>query len=262
MTRFARGSDGSRIAYEVVGDGPPILLIHGFAASRAITWRNTNWYAWLQRSGRRVVAMDCRGHGDSEKPRDPASYDDRIMAGDILAVLDDAEIPRSDCMGYSMGGYLTMNLLTTAPERFGRAILGGVGENYFSFWPDRTETIAQGLAAETDEAVTDPVAKEFRTFATRAGNDLAALAACARRRRLSLSRDEMSSIPHPVLVVCGELDHTGGPPGPLAELFPHGRAVTVSRRNHHSTVGDPAYKQAVREFLEEGAVRGTSASAS
>jgi pimeloyl-ACP methyl ester carboxylesterase len=261
MSQFAHGPGGTRVAYDLVGDGPPVVLIHGFAASRVITWRNTNWVNWLTRAGHRIVAVDCRGHGESGKPHDTAAYDDRIMAADILAVLDQTSIARADVIGYSMGGYLTMNLMHLAPERVGMAILGGVGENYFSFWPDRNETIAEGLLAPDAAGVSDKLALEFRTFAERAGNDLIALAACMRRSRITLTREEIGAIPHPVLVVCGESDRISGRPEPLAELFPSGRAFVVPKRNHHSAVGDLRFKEAAKTFLQEEAVPEPGASA-
>jgi len=98
----------------------------------------------------------------------------------------------------------------------------------------------------------DPEALAYRTFCERAGNDLAALAACIRRPRRSIERQELGTIPPPVLVVCGEQDDTSGPPGPLANAFPNGRALVVPRRNHHSTVGDRIYKDAALEFLKTG----------
>jgi pimeloyl-ACP methyl ester carboxylesterase len=254
MPQFAHGSDGTKIAYEIFGDGPPVLLVHGFAASRVITWANTNWVSWLTRAGLRAIALDCRGHGQSDKPHDVTAYDDRTMAADALAVLDQLGLPRADIIGYSMGGYLAMNLMHLTPARVGRTVIAGVGANYFSFWPDRNETIARGLLAPDPETVTDRVAQEFRTFATRAGNDLVALAACMRRSRLSLTREEIHRLPHPVLVVDGELDSMAGRPEPLAELFPDGKAVVVPRRNHHSTVGDPRFKEAARAFLHQEAV--------
>lgn len=249
MTRFARSADGLAIAYEVLGEGPPIVLIHGFAAHRGITWRSTGWYDSLTRAGRQVIALDCRGHGGSDKPRDPTAYDDRLMLGDVLAVLDALEVPCADVMGYSMGGYMTVNLMHEAPERVRRAIVAGVGEHYFSFWKGRNETIAAGLDAADDSAVRDALAHEFRRFALRAKGDLPALAACMRRRRLAFTRQELADIVHPVLVVCGADDPIAGAPEPLAELFAHGLAVRVADRNHHSTVGDPAYKRAVTDFL-------------
>src|SRR4051812_6640931 len=73
MTEHVTGPGGVRIAYDVVGEGTPIVLVHGFGASRVVTWRNTQWYDWLRRAGRQVIALDCRGHGESDKPHETAS---------------------------------------------------------------------------------------------------------------------------------------------------------------------------------------------
>jgi len=251
MTEFIEASDGVPLAFDVAGDGRPVLLIHGFAASRVITWRNTEWIGWLVRAGHRVIAPDCRGHGESGKPHDPRSYDDRRLAADAVAILDSLSIPVADVMGYSMGGYLTANLLRESPGRFRRAVMAGVGETYFRFWPERSERVAQGLLAESLVSLSDPLQIEFRTFAERAGNDLVALAACMRRQRRLLTEEELGRLKHPVLVVCGEEDTVSGRPEPLARLLGNARAVVVPKRNHHSTVGDLRYKQAAREFLAE-----------
>jgi pimeloyl-ACP methyl ester carboxylesterase len=67
MTEFATAADGTAIAYETLGEGAPVVLVHGFGASRAVTWASTNWYQTLSRAGRRLIAIDCRGHGQSGK---------------------------------------------------------------------------------------------------------------------------------------------------------------------------------------------------
>lgn len=249
MTEFVQAQDGVAIAYERVGSGPPVVLVHGFAASRIITWKNTGWYEWLNGIGRTVIALDCRGHGDSEKPHTKEDYDERKMAMDIAAVLKANDERSAPIMGYSMGGYLAIALMHIAPERVQRAVLGGVGENYFSFWEERDEIIAKGLQADDPTTLSDATAIEFRAFAERAGNDLGALAACMRRARLSCSAQELNRMPQPTLVVCGENDPVSGPAAPLAEHFANGVAVSVPRRNHHSTVGDRLFKEAVRDFL-------------
>ena len=249
MSEFATSPDGAAIAYETLGEGAPVVLVHGFGASRAITWANTNWYQTLSRAGRRLVAVDCRGHGQSGKPHDAPSYEEGRMAGDILAVLDSLGIAQADIMGYSMGGFLAIRLMSDAPQRLRRVVLAGVGEKYFRYSRDRAEVIAQGLLAPDPATIVDTEAIAFRTFCERAGNDLAALAACARRSRRIIESHEMARMPHPVLVVCGELDDTSGPAEPLAREFLNGRAVTVPRRNHHSTVGDRVYKDSALEFL-------------
>jgi pimeloyl-ACP methyl ester carboxylesterase len=249
MTEFATAADGTAIAYETLGEGAPVVLVHGFGASRAITWANTNWYQTLSRAGRRLIAIDCRGHGQSGKPHDAPSYEEGRMAGDILAVLDSLGIAQADIMGYSMGGYLAIRLMSDAPQRLRRVVLAGVGEKYFRYSRDRAEIIAQGLLAPDPATIVDPEAIAFRTFCERAGSDLVALAACIRRSRRIIEPHELAQMPHPVLVVCGEQDDTSGPAEPLAREFPNGRAVTVPRRNHHSTVGDRVYKDAALEFL-------------
>ncbi len=246
---FVTTSDGIDIAYEAAGEGRPVVLIHGFGASRVITWSNTGWCDRLIKAGHRVIAVDCRGHGESGKPHDPEDYDDGRMAADIMAVLADQSIPAADIMGYSMGGQITIRLMCEAGGRLRRAVLGGVGERYFRYDAAQAETIAQGLLAREPAKITDPVAKEFRTFCEKAGNDLVALAACMRRPRRIFTPDDMSRLPQPVLVVCGEDDKTSGRPEPLAEAFAKGQALAVPKRNHHSTVGDKVYKDAVVQFL-------------
>jgi pimeloyl-ACP methyl ester carboxylesterase len=249
MTEFVTAKDGIRIAYEVQGDGAPVVLVHGFGSSRAVNWKNTLWYQTLTRAGHRVIALDCRGHGESGKPHDADAYEEGRMAADIVAVLDGLKIAAADVMGYSMGGFLAMRLMQDAPSRVRRAVLAGVGETYFTVSTEWADTIAAGLLAPDPAAITDPQAREFRTFCERLGNDLIALAACIRRPRRSLTPPELRLLPHEVLVVCGADDDVAGSPEPLSAAFAHARALIVPRRNHHSTVGDHAYKDAVLEFL-------------
>ncbi len=250
MTEFVTGTDGVRIAYDVVGEGRrPILLIHGFASSRIINWRNPGWYDWLTQEGFRVIALDNRGHGESGKPHDIASYDEGKMAGDALSVLDALNIKTCDMMGYSMGGYLLIRLLHDSPKRVTHAVLGGVGGAYFSLWEKRAKQIADALLAKDKNAIGDPQAREFRRFAERVGNDMAAMAACIQRPRQRFTIEELGAITTPFLFVNGENDDMSGPPERLARVFPNARLEIVGARDHHRTVGDPLYKQAVTDFL-------------
>jgi pimeloyl-ACP methyl ester carboxylesterase len=249
MSEFVTANDGTTIAFDVQGDGAPIALVHGFGASRGITWRNTGWYQTLTGAGHRVIAIDCRGHGESGKPREIESYEEARMAADIVAVLDRLHILTADVMGYSMGGFLAIQLMHDAPSRVSRAVLAGTGENYFRASARWAETIADGLLASDPATIADLQAREFRIFCERAGNDLKALAACIRRPRRSLPESELRRLPQQVLVVCGAEDDLTGSPEPLAAAFAQGRAVIIPHRNHHSTVGDRLYKDAVVEFL-------------
>ena len=156
MTKFAQGNDGVRIAYDVAGEGQPVVLVHGFASDRVQNWRAPGWYQTLTGAGYQVVALDCRGHGESDKPHDPKFYGHATMAGDVLAVLKDAGVGRAFLMGYSMGGYISMSLLMTRPEFFERVVIAGVGASYLDLDaaqaavadPQRRSAIADALLVE------------------------------------------------------------------------------------------------------------------
>jgi pimeloyl-ACP methyl ester carboxylesterase len=195
-----------------------------------------------------VIALVCRGHGESDKPHDPEAYGDR-MVDDVAAVMAAAGVSGADIMGYSMGGMLTMGLMMRRPELVRRAIIAGVGETYFREAGIRRHAIADALMAADPQTLKDPVQKQFRLFAGQAGKDLAALAACMRKERTVYTADRLRSHAGPVLVVCGELDNLTGSPDGLAAAFAQGRALTVAQRDHMTTVGDKVYKQAVLDFL-------------
>ncbi len=257
MTRFATASDGVRIAYESVGDGPPTLLIHGFAASREQNWRGPGWYETLTAAGRRVIAMDCRGHGDSDKPHNAEAYHHDIMARDALAVLDACNLEAADLLGYSMGGFIAMHLLMAYPHCIEKLAIGGVGENYLLGTSEEDNLanpavralIAEALLAEDVTSVSHTTAQNFRAFADQNNKDRIALAACMRSIRYVYSASQLAGSTRPVLVVAGELDAIAGAPGPLAAAFGDGRAVMVPRRDHMTTVGDKVFKNAVVNFF-------------
>jgi pimeloyl-ACP methyl ester carboxylesterase len=248
MTKFAQGNDGVRIAYEVIGNGEPVVLVHGFASDRMQNWRAPGWYDTLTIAGRRVIALDCRGHGESDKPHAIDAYGDR-MVDDIALVMADTDVSSADVMGYSMGGMLTMGMMMRHPARVQRAIIAGVGETYFREAGIRRHAIADALTVSDPSTLADLVQKQFRLFAGQKGKDLAALAACMRAERTVYPREQLGTWAGEVLVVCGENDILTGSPVGLANVFPNGRAVTVPGRDHMTAVGDKVYKQAVADFL-------------
>lgn len=248
MAQFATATDGVRLAWERVGTGTPIVLVHGFASSRAQNWKAPSWYQTLTDAGYQVVAMDCRGHGDSDKPHDDASYGDK-MVGDIAAVMDAANLKRAIVMGYSMGAILTVGLLMSDSGRVARAIFGGIGESYFASKMHR-RGIADALRASDPSTITDPTQKAFRAFAEQDGKDLLALAACMSTDRTMYAKEQLAACKAAVLVVDGDKDTQAGAPEPLARAFPNGRAVVVPGRDHMTAVGDKVYKAAVLDFLK------------
>src|SRR5258707_14607863 len=125
MPSFHNGA--IEIAYLDEGEGDPIVLVHGFASTKNVNWVYPTWVSELKKNGRRVVALDVRGHGDSSKLYDPSEYSIEIMADDVIALMDHLKFERTDGMGYSMGGRRTAYLARTQPARVGSAILGGIG---------------------------------------------------------------------------------------------------------------------------------------
>ncbi|WP_226480431.1 alpha/beta fold hydrolase [Natrinema amylolyticum] len=247
-------SAGVRLAYDDLvpdGDGTaaPIVLVHGFASSRYGNWHDRGWDDALLEAGRRVIALDCRGHGESERPHDPAAYETDVMAADVVRLLDHLEIERADLLGYSMGGRIGTEALYRHPERFNAGVLAGIGTATLEP-SDAGDRIADGLLADDPDDVTDPVGKRFRTFAETTDNDLAALAACARTRTVPAGWDEIAQVEHPVLIVAGERDDIAGDPNELAAGFPNGEAVVVDDADHLTTVPDEQFTDAVLEFLK------------
>src|SRR5215471_17214192 len=125
MANFANGA--VEIAYLDEGEGEPIALVHGFASTKETNWVQPGWVTMLTRAGRRVIALDNRGHGASSKLYDPSAYHSAAMAEDVRALLDHLGIERADVMGYSMGARITAFLTVSHPARVRSVIFGGLG---------------------------------------------------------------------------------------------------------------------------------------
>ncbi|MFC3693174.1 alpha/beta fold hydrolase [Chenggangzhangella methanolivorans] len=240
--------DGIEIAFRDEGAGDPILLIHGFASSIDVNWVGPGWFDALKKDGRRVIAIDNRGHGASEKLYDPAFYGADLMAGDALALLDHLEIGRADVMGYSMGARITALMAINNGERLRSAILGGMGEGLLRGAPN-ADAIAEGLIAPSVDDVVNPMAKMFRRFAEATGSDRKALSACMRMQRSLVDEKMLQKIAVPTLVAVGTEDEVSGDLDALVALIPNAEALPIPRRDHNRAVGDKVYKDGVLSFL-------------
>jgi pimeloyl-ACP methyl ester carboxylesterase len=252
VRRFS--SDGVEIAFIDVAPeahdlGEPILLIHGFASNHRVNWVNPRWVETLVRAGRRVVAFDNRGHGESEKLYAPADYRSDLMARDAANLLAHLELTRADVMGYSMGARIASFLALAEPGLVRALILGGLGDRLVH-GAGLPEGIAEAMEAPSLESLTDPTQRMFRAFADQTKSDRAALAACIRGSRQSLTPKGAAHITQPTLVAVGTRDAVAGDPRKLVAMLPRAEALDIEGRDHNLAVGDKAFKAGVLEFLE------------
>jgi pimeloyl-ACP methyl ester carboxylesterase len=241
-------SDGIEIAYEISGDGRPILLIHGFASSGQINWVNTGWVEALKHAGHQPITVDNRGHGKSRKLYDPKLYFAHDMADDAARLLDHLGLSRVPVIGYSMGARIAAYLSLNHPDRVRCAIWGGMGINLITGLED-SEEIIEALTAESLADVKGATGRQFRIFADHSKADRAALAACMISSREPMPSHLVREIETPVLVAVGETDDMAGDPRALAGLLPHGEAFVIPKRNHMLATGDPKFKAAAVKFL-------------
>lgn len=249
MERFT-SFDGTGIAYNVFGQEPEahkaVVLHHGFASTAQINWMNPGLVDALAGAGRRVVVLDARGHGDSDKPHDPAAYAGRAMAKDVVALLDFLRLEEVHLAGYSMGSIVT---LSVAPheDRVKAVFLGGVGPvQALSDMPERAEGIAEALEADDPRSIAEPGPRAFRAFAQATGQDRLALAA-VQRASAPPREEEIRAVTVPTLIVNGEKDTLIGDPFGLGALIV-GSRTTIVPGDHLSAVTKPEFRDALVDW--------------
>lgn len=241
--------DGLKIAFFDDGDaaGEPVLLIHGFASSATVNWVHPGWVKTLGEAGYRVIGMDNRGHGKSDKPHNREAYHPSAMAGDAVALLTHLGISEAHVMGYSMGARISAFVGFEHPERVRSLVFGGLGIGMVDGVGD-WDPIADALRAPSLEDVSHERGRMFRAFAEQTKSDRVALAACIETSRELLTAEQMRRIDMPTLIAVGTKDDIAGSPQELAAMMPHARAVDIPGRDHMLAVGDKVFKQAVLEF--------------
>lgn len=269
MPRFS-SFDGVEIAYqewegETDATGatpatqlPPVVLHHGFIADANLNWVGPGVVAALRRAGRRVLALDARGHGASGKPHDPVRYGEATMAADLRRLFDLSGAPQVDLVGYSMGGAVAL-LTASQDARVRRLVVGGVGgslvEREGDGDPDGLSsqaatrargTIAAALRAADAASIQDPIAARFRALADFVGADREALAACAEASFAGTI--PFGQISAPTLVLVGDTDPLAVRPEVLVAAVPRAQ-LRVIPGDHLSAVTNPAFAPAIVEFL-------------
>jgi pimeloyl-ACP methyl ester carboxylesterase len=261
---FFFDSAGVRIHYIVEGKGEPVVLVHGFGANIAVNWGKPGIIQALARSYQ-VIALDDRGHGQSEKPHDSDAYRGQ-MAEDVIRLMDHLKVRQAHVVGYSLGGFITMTLLATHPERLRSATVAGAGwsatglETYKPMIDRLAESLEQGkglgplvtmLAPGGDTpAAGEPIEAANRALLSR--NDPVALAAALR----SMFADQPSEAKLrdnkvPILALVGEQDlmHTWA--DALARTAPNVELRVISGANHLSAPMTPEFLTRLQAFLAQ-----------
>ncbi|WP_373426992.1 alpha/beta fold hydrolase [Microbacterium sp. SORGH_AS_0888] len=246
--------DGVRIATYCWGDDsePTVVAVHGFASSTRDNWVSTGWVRDLTRAGYRVLALDQRGHGRSDKPHEPAAYALSAFVADVEAVLDTYLVDEAFYVGYSLGARVGWEVAAELTPRIERVVLGGVPDGV----PLNRLDLDQARAFVTEGTpVTDTVTQNYVRLIERVGgNDLRALLAIAEGMRTQGAADpDPSHAPsQPILFATGTEDAIIEGSRALAAACPQGRFVEIPGRHHFNAPGSREFRRAALDFLSEG----------
>lgn len=258
-------SNGVKLRYVDVGRGEPVVLIHGFSSSLDAIWGNQGIIEKLSKDFR-VIALDCRGHGKSEKPHDVASYGVNMIE-DVARLLDHLAIRKAHIVGYSMGGAITGKFITMHPDRAISAVFGGSSPRMG--WTAENERGSEELALSLESGQgmrplilrlappnepkpsEEAIAQQSRAALGR--NDALALAAVQRGNKDQVVRvAEVKALRMPLLAVVGSADPVKAGVDAFKQVKPELSVVVVDGATHSGARGVPArpeFFSAVHDFL-------------
>lgn len=256
------------VAVSQAGEGPPVLLLHGFACGKRMWTHQIR--ALKQRF--RVIAYDQRGHGLTDAPTAAGGYSASLLARDLAGVLDALRIERAAIVGFSLGGGPALALAAKKPERVSRLVLADVGAGADD--PVKIEAMARRWIdlvrrGDVDELVCDMLRSElFKIYARRSlrrRNHMAALIRAtpldglrftlsevlAKRKSLFRSIGVLQSIQAPTLVAVGEFDYACSKAARLlAQTIPNATLEIIANSGHMAPLEQPAaFNAALLDFL-------------
>ncbi|AKT37847.1 alpha/beta fold hydrolase [Chondromyces crocatus] len=242
--RTFSASDGVTLHYvEYPGPGSPVMLLHGFLGSAQGNWIAPGISAAIA-ARHRVVLLDQRGHGESDKPEDASAYGERMLT-DVIELLDHLDIPRAHLGGYSMGGAMTLGLMRLSPERFITATVGAMGL-------EETEESFRTAAEAMDPQGTDPDEEKILEMAG-AGeppDPLVVEAIVKGHGTWWPPAVELRAIAFPVLSIIGEFDEPYSTTSRLRRELPNLKTVIVPGRTHLTTIIDPMLRDGIASFVD------------
>lgn len=235
--------DGTKIHYDVLGEGRPVVLLHGFIVNGE-SWKRAPVRQALADAGFKVVTLDLRGNGQSDRPHHADAYRNDAELTDVMALMKHLGLPSYDVVGYSRGAILTAKLLTL-DRQVRRAVMGGMSADFTA--PDwyRRKNFYEALTKPGSH----PELQSAVDYARKSGADTVALARMQEfQPTASLAR--LHRVGVPVLVVNGDKDRDNGDPQTLVDAIPGARLVVVPG-THGSAMNTPEFAQAVVAFLRE-----------
>ena len=238
--------DGLSLYYDDQGDGPTVVLLHGFAADMNVNYVRSGILDLLLDEGYRVVGLDARGHGLSAKPTDSDAYANDAMKRDVVTLFDHLGLDQVVLVGYSMGAHLSLRLAPEEP-RVKALVLLGIGDSASGgeAGPDRRDQLLAVLEADSPDDVDDASLRQFRVMA---GLDREPLLAYIKAPGTNDPAD-FDAITVPVLLVVGEDDENAGDPAPLAEQL--GATLVRVPGDHFTANNRPELHRALVGFLAE-----------
>lgn len=243
--RFA-SFDGAELVWRELGDGRPVVLIHGFVSNALTNWIRYGHAKAIADKGFRVIMPDLRGHGDSAQPHDAAAYPPDVLAMDGAALVDHLGLTDYDLGGYSLGAHTSVRMVLRG-ARPAHIITAGMGlagiENL------KTRDDVYEAAFDSDQEVDKrSAAGKARIFMRQTGSDPVALRGVW-RSSVTTDPAELAGISAPLLAICGaqDVDHREGAER-LAKSVANGTFVEIPG-NHMSAVADPALGRTIADWL-------------
>ncbi|HPO12139.1 MAG TPA: alpha/beta hydrolase [Candidatus Hydrogenedentes bacterium] len=263
-------SNGVRIHYTSEGAGEPVVLVHGVAVNADLNWRRPGITKALSR-GHRVIMLDVRGHGLSDKPHNPAGYG-REMMEDVVRLMDHLGIEKAHVIGYSMGGFIVLNLAVMHPERLLSVAPCGAGwERMTPERQRRLNDVSKAIRGKGDYALLlEEVGLKKKGLGRvqvfvmnrvfRHLNDNESIGeVIASLPDLEVSEAALRENTVPSLSVAGSRDPLKRGVDAMTGVMGHHSVLVIPGGNHYSTLKKKAFAEGLRDFLDRcGGLGGTS----
>jgi pimeloyl-ACP methyl ester carboxylesterase len=244
-THFWTASDGVELAFHEIGEGTPVLLLHGLFSSAEMNWIKFGHAERIASKGFRVVMPDLRAHGESAAPHDPACYPEGILARDLRELVRHLRLEEFDLGGFSLGARTTVEAVGEGLVP-GKAVLAGMGLEGLKGWERRKRFFLDAIDQFDTAARGNPVWLSIQFMKTMKV-DLEA-AALLLRTFQDASDEWLDAFTMPTLVVLGSEDRDNGSGDALAKALPNARYEEVPG-THMSSVTRPELGEAIAKFL-------------